>query len=178
MLAILLLGLALGLDSFRVSLGLGLLRLPLRRRLAIASAFGLCDGLSPLGGFAAGRVFVDGISPWTEWLGPLVLGLYGVYMVVVARMRDSDEQQARWILGLPVVLSLDNLVAGIGLGALGFPVFGSAAVLGLASGVLAWVGLTLGATAARYLPRATAVGGGVAMITLGLVEGLRNHGLP
>ncbi len=173
MLAILLLGLALGLDSFRVSLGLGLLRLSFRRRLAIAAAFGLCDGLAPLGGFAVGRLFLDRISPWAEWLGPVVLCLYGIYMVVVARMPDGDERQARWLFGLPIVLSLDNLVAGIGLGALGFPVFGSAAVLGLASGVLAWVGLSLGATAARHLPPAAEIAAGVALMGLGVVEGLR-----
>ncbi|HEV8600822.1 MAG TPA: manganese efflux pump [Gemmatimonadales bacterium] len=178
MLAILLLGLALGLDSFRVSLGLGLLRLPFRRRLAIAVAFGLCDGLSPLAGFAIGRLLVDRVSAWTDWLGPLVLCLYGIYMVVVARLPEGDERQARWVLGLPVVLSLDNLVAGVGLGALGFPVWGSAAVLGLASGVLAWAGLSVGASAARYLPRAAALGGGAVMIAVGVVEGLRNRGVP
>ena len=55
MIAVLLLGLVLGLDSLRASLGLGVLRRSRARRLMIAVSFGVCDGLAPLLGLCSDR---------------------------------------------------------------------------------------------------------------------------
>ena len=48
MITLLLLGFALSLDSFRVSVGLGTLKLSRLRQLQIVTAFGVCDALAPL----------------------------------------------------------------------------------------------------------------------------------
>jgi manganese efflux pump family protein len=111
-------------------------------------------------GLAMGQAIVLCLSPWSDWLGALLLALYGGYMLMVGRRPEHHDENPAWLLGLPVVLSLDNLAAGVGLGALGFPILWSAVVLGLASGLLALVGLTIGAAAARSLPfRAELVAG-------------------
>jgi putative Mn2+ efflux pump MntP len=164
---LLLLAFTLSLDSFRVSLGLGALRPRPARQAQIALAFGLCDGLAPLVGLLIGRSFVRFVGEWAEYLGPLVLCGYGVYTVYVARRCAESESvdDDRWIIfGLPLSLSLDNLVAGASLGMIGFPVPLSVAVIGATSGLMSLAGLWLGRTAVNFFKIKSELLGGVALI--------------
>jgi putative Mn2+ efflux pump MntP len=160
---LLLLGFLLGIDSFRAALGLGIVHRSGARRLRIALSFGFCDGVAPLLGLAVGSAVVDSLSPWTRWLGPLVLGGFGLLTFATAGADEANESGSTsgWAcFGLPLTLSLDNLVAGLGLGTLGLPVLPSAAILGLISGLMALGGLYMGALVGRSLKaRAGRVGG-------------------
>jgi len=165
--ALLLLGFALGLDSFRVSISLGPLGLSSVRQWQIALTFGGCDALAPLVGLAAGRSLVGEIGPWTEYLGPLVIGGYGLYVVYLTRRFEEEGgvMDDRWMLfGLPLALSLDNLVAGIGLGVLGYPIFFAALIIGAISGLMALVGLKLGNVIGGLLPIRSDLLSGVALV--------------
>jgi manganese efflux pump family protein len=161
--ALLLLGFLLGLDSFRASLGLGIVHRSGPRRFWIPVSFGLCDGIAPVLGLAAGSAVVSSFAPWTRWLGPLVLGGFGVLTFLAANEYEAKEADADggWpYFGLPLILSLDNLVAGLGLGAIGAPVVLSAAVIGLISGLMSLAGMSLGSVVGRSLrARAAQVGG-------------------
>ncbi len=172
---LLLLGFTLSLDSFRVSLTLGALKLKPWRQAQIALAFGLCDGLAPLVGLLLGQSLVKYIGGWVEYFGPLMLGLYGCYVIYVARRcRDSEAaEQDHWLVfGIPLSLSLDNLVAGTSLGLIGFPVALSVAVIGTMSGLMSLAGLRLGSAAVRYLPVRAELLGGVALICIALALAL------
>lgn len=164
MTTLLLLGLALSLDSFRVSLGLGAMRLPVLRQAQIVAAFGLSDGLMPLAGMLIGQTVLQVAEPWTEHLGPMVLGAYGAYVIYIAQRYGQSGERAEaggWIVyGLPLSLSLDNLVAGTSLGMNGSPLPLSVAVMGTISGLASLTGLLLGRMATRVLPiRAELVAG-------------------
>lgn len=175
MTTLLLLGLALGLDSFRVSLGLGGLRLSRTRRRLIALSFGVCDGAAPLVGLVLGRSLVPSVGAWTEYVAPLAIGGYGLYVIYVARRRGESEREAKgaWVvLGLPLALSLDNFAAGVGLGLLQFPALLSASIIGATSGLMSLAGLHLGDALARRLPFNTDLAGGVALVLLALAVGL------
>ena len=66
---------------------------------------------------------------------------------------EKSEVEAGWaILGVPLCLSLDNLVAGIGLESLGQPVIPTVIVIGTVSGVMSLAGLTVGRLGRLYLP--------------------------
>ena len=172
---LLLLAFTLSLDSFRVSLSLGAMRPRPARQAQIALAFGLCDGLAPLAGLLVGQSFVRFVGEWTEYLGPLVLCGYGVYTVYVAR-RCAEKEFAdddRWIVfGLPLSLSLDNLVAGASLGMIGFPVLLSVAVIGATSGLMSLAGLRMGRVAVNFLKIKSEMFGGVALIFIALALAL------
>lgn len=168
---LLILGFALSLDSFRVSLGLGALKLRTIRQLQIVLAFGLCDGLAPLIGLLIGKSLVSYVGVWTEYLGPIALCAYGVYVIYVAR-RCADtgaKEPDGWIvLGVPLSLSLDNLIAGASLGVVGFPLLLSVMVIGLMSALMSLIGLRLGGMAVRFLRINTELLGGVALLIIGL----------
>jgi putative Mn2+ efflux pump MntP len=174
---LLLLGFVLSLDSFRVSLGLGTQRRSVRRQTQIVLSFGLCDAIAPLVGLVIGKSLVAYVGPWTEHLGPLLLSLYGVYVIYVARRcneKESDDGD-RWIvLGLPLTLSLDNLVAGASLGMIGFPVLLSVAVIGAMSSLMSLAGLLLAKTAIDFMRIKSDLFAGVVLVFIGITLAIEN----
>ena len=169
---LLLLGFVLSLDSFRVSLGLGALKLRRLRQTQIVLAFGLCDGLAPLIGLLIGKSLLSYVGTWTEYMGPLALCVYGGYVIYVAKhcAEKETEEPSRWVvLGLPLSLSLDNLVAGASLGMIGFPIVISVAIIGTMSALMSLAGLLMGGMAVRLLRINTELLGGVALVVIAVV---------
>ena len=77
-------------------------------------------------------------------------GLYIIYRTWRDEARDQPFD-SRWVVfGLPISLSLDNLLAGAGLGMLGLPILLSALVIGAISCMMCVAGLLIGNTVARY----------------------------
>ena len=152
--SLLILGIVLSLDNFRLAIALGAFKLSWRRALRVAVVFGLWDGFSPLVGLLIGRYFGREIGPVADILGPIVLLVYGLYLVVRSLQteapEDLDERMA--LFGIPLSLSLDNLLAGTGLGMLGFPPVLTAAVFGTITALMTLIGLQLGGVAARFIP--------------------------
>lgn len=171
MITLLLLGFALSLDSFRVSLGLGTLKLSRFRQIQIVIAFGICDAVAPLIGLVLGKSLLTYIGPWVEHLGPLLLCAYGVYVIYIAQRCAGREavETDRWIvLGLPLSLSLDNLVAGTTLGMTGFPLLLSITIIGAMSALMSLAGLRLGGTAVNFLKLRPELIGGVVIVLVAL----------
>lgn len=139
------------------------------RQAQVVLAFGLCDGLAPLVGMLVGQSLVRFVGEWTEYLGPIVLGVYGAYVVYVARRYEGEEavEPGGWIvLGVPLSLSLDNLIAGASLGMLGFPLLLSIALIGGMSSLMSLAGLRLGSLAIKYLPAKAELLGGLALLVI------------
>jgi putative Mn2+ efflux pump MntP len=171
MVTLLLLGFALSLDSFRASLGLGALRLTRLRQLQIVIAFGVCDALAPLIGLLIGKSLLEFAGTWVAHLGPLLLCAYGVYVVYIAQRyagREAGDADRWMVLGLPLSLSLDNLVAGTTLGMIGFPLLISVTIIGVMSALLSFVGLMLGRTAVNLLSLRADLIGGVVLIVIAI----------
>jgi manganese efflux pump family protein len=169
--ALLLMGFVVGLDNFRVAVGLGTLNLTHQRRVHIALAFCLCEALAPLVGLKIGNVLIDSISIWVEAIGPIVLGGSGLY-IIYRTLRHEEEDRlfdSRWVIfGLPISLSLDNLLAGVGLGMLGLPILLSTLVIGAISGMMCVIGLLVGGAVARYLPCQAELLSGVILLMLAM----------
>src|SRR4029453_19678239 len=108
----------------------------------------------PLVGLLLGRYFGQAIGLVADYLGPGVLAAYGLYLIARGlRTEVPEEVDDRWALfGIPLSLSVDNLVTGTSLGLLGFsPVF-SAVVFGAITALMSFIGLLLGRVAAPCLP--------------------------
>jgi manganese efflux pump family protein len=167
---VILLGMALGLDSFRASLALGTMRPSVGRQLRLALAFGLCDGVAPLVGLSLGPTLRDLLSAWAGILGPALLVGYGLYSFVIPRgIGDAEPDRNGWVvLGIPLFLSLDNLVAGFALGMLRWSILPPAVAIGAISGLMSLAGFRCGALIGRVVPVRAERIGGVALILLSL----------
>jgi len=56
------------------------------------------------------------------------------------------------LFGLPLSLSLDNLLGGAGISALGYPMVPAALLIGLVSAAMSCAGLYFGGTLRRFFP--------------------------
>ncbi|HEX4680237.1 MAG TPA: manganese efflux pump [Gaiellaceae bacterium] len=172
---LLILGLTLSLDNFRTAIALGALRLKARQVRQVALAFGLWDAVAPLLGILVGRYLGERIGSTAEYVGAIALGAYGLYLLVRAwHTRPPNEFDQLWALfGLPLPLSLDNILAGTSLGLLGFSPWLAPAIFGVMTTVMSFVGLQLGRTAAQFIRVRSDVLSGIALVAMSSVLGLR-----
>ncbi|MEU6005989.1 manganese efflux pump [Streptomyces sp. NPDC047453] len=160
------LGFVLSLDNFRVSIALGTVPFGLNRAMQVALTFGLWDAVMPLGGLLIGREIGEAVGGVADVLGAVALGGYGLYLVISSlRNPEPDELDHPWALfGIPLTLSLDNLVAGASLGILGLSPWFSAPVFGLITAVMSLIGLQLGRAAVRLIRIRADLVSGVSLI--------------
>jgi len=161
--AILLFGVMAGLDNFQAACALGMLPLTGGRRLALGASFGICESMSSLAGLLAGHYVSAYFFPG-RMAGIAALLMSGAVILFLS-FADRDLEEAAnggWmIFGLPLSLSLDNLVGGAGLGAGGFPPLVSAVLIGAVCSALSFAGIFLGGCGRLLLPRrASAMAGG------------------
>jgi putative Mn2+ efflux pump MntP len=170
---LLILGFTLSLDNFRTAIALGALRLGLGRAVQVALVFGFWDGVAPVVGILVGRYWSQTIGSTAEYVGAIALGAYGLYLVVRAwRSAAPDEVDQRWaVLGLPLPLSADNVVAGTSLGLLGFSPWLAPPVFGAITALMALGGLQLGRAAAGIMRIRSDLVTGVALVVMATVMG-------
>ncbi|HEY0812012.1 MAG TPA: manganese efflux pump [Pseudonocardia sp.] len=171
-LGLLALAFVLSLDNFRSSIALGTVPFGARRALQIAVVFGFWDTIAPLVGGELGSIFGDTIGPVADYVGPAVLGTYGLYLLIGAiRHPAPDEVDHPWVtlFGMPLSLSVDNLLAGTGLGLLGFSPVIPALTFGVMTAVMSLIGLCLGRAAVRAIPIRSDLLSGVSLLTAAIV---------
>src|SRR5688572_13804614 len=168
---LLVLGFVLSLDNFRASIALGTVPFSFRRAVQIALMFGLWDGVMPLVGLLLGGYVSEATGTVAEYVGAIVLGAYGLYLLVSAlRNPEPDELDHPWALfGIPLSLSLDNLLTGTSLGLLGFSPWISAAAFGITTALMSFIGLQMGRAAARVIRIRSDLLSGVMLIIAAVV---------
>jgi manganese efflux pump family protein len=162
----------LSLDNFRSSIALGTVPFGLRRAVQIALVFGFWDAVAPLVGAELGNWFGDSIGPFADYVGPILMGGYGLYLLLGAiRKPEPDEVDHPWVtlFGMPLSLSVDNLLAGTGLGLLGFSPVVPAVTFGVVTAVMTLIGLCLGRAAVRVIPIRSDLLSGVSLVTAAVV---------
>jgi manganese efflux pump family protein len=163
---------ALSLDNFRSSIALGTVPFSVGRAIQIALVFGFWDTVAPLVGGELGSYFGDEIGPVAEYIGPVLMGTYGLYLLIGAlRHPEPEKVDHPWVtlFGMPLALSVDNLLAGTGLGLLGFSPVIPALIFGVATAVMSLVGLFVGRAAARVIPIRSDLLSGVSLLTAAVV---------
>jgi len=164
---ILLFGFLAGTDNFQAACALGLLPISRGRKWAAAAGFGLCESVMALAGLLIGNL----VNTRLPAAGTLALFASGITIMWLAlNDRDLDEAaNSPWmVVGLPLSLSLDNLVAGAGLGAGGYPVLLGAGLVGAICAAMSLAGLFLGAWGRRLAPRGAGALAGAWLLLLGV----------
>lgn len=169
--SLLVLGFTLSLDNFRTAVVLGAIRLGWRRSAQVAVVFGFWDGLAPLVGILLGAYLGEKIGSTADYVGAAALAAYGLFLVVQAwRTPEPEEPDQRWALfGLPVPLSLDNVVAGTSLGLLGFSPWLAPPLFGVMTALMTIVGLQLGRVLARFIRIRSDLVTGVALLIMAVL---------
>jgi putative Mn2+ efflux pump MntP len=141
--AILLFGVLAGLDNLQVCSSIALLPIERRRMHALAATFSLCEMAAPLLGLVVGRTALNLLDPRAALAGPLMTLVCGATVLICALRKEDVGTFAgsRVMLGLPLSLSLDNLIAGVGVSAIHYPVWPAALMIGAVSALMSCAGL-------------------------------------
>jgi putative Mn2+ efflux pump MntP len=102
------------------------------------------------------------------------MGVYGLYLLVRAfRSAAPEELDHPWALfGIPLSLSLDNLIAGTSLGLLGVSPLLSAAIFAAITALMSFVGLCLGRAFGRLIHIRADLLSGIALVIMAVVLAL------
>ena len=145
----------LSLNNFLISLGMGVTSIWGRKRLKIASIFGLLDLGMPLLGFGIGKLMEGAIGSIASSLGIFILASLGLFLIFQGLKRkgeigESKQALDRALAGAPAIfflgfwMSTDNLFVGLSLGLLDIPVWLAVGIFGLVTFVMTLVGVTIG----------------------------------
>ncbi len=169
---LLLLALALAMDAFAVAIAQGANARPgAGAAVRIGAAFGLAQGLMPLGGWIAGLAFAGMIQAVDHWIAKMIR----------EGMADGDDDvrtvplAGRALFVAAVATSIDAAAAGLTLNEFAVPVGIACGMIGAVTALLCWAGTLAGAAVGEQFGKRAEIAGGIVLIAIGakiLVEHL------
>jgi len=170
-LGIALVAVALGASNLAGAVAIGLGGVDAATRLRVALVFGAFEAVTPVIGLLLGRRVAEELSN-AHWLGGGVLVVVGVLTVAVATRpgwggAPTRSPSARLVL-TGAALSVDNLVAGFGLGNTTVSLPAAIATITVVSVAMTLVGLELGDRLGAPFARRGELLGGVLLIAVGV----------
>jgi putative Mn2+ efflux pump MntP len=151
---------SLSLDTFAVSLAVGIAPLPRSTRMRFAAACAGAETVMPLVGFALGGLATR-LGDFATWLGAVVVLGAGILMIREALENEDELEEAveRAALGGPAMLlvalsvSMDELAVGVALGAFRLPLVPVIAAIAAQAFVASLLGLRLGSALGERIGR-------------------------
>lgn len=185
LLAILSLGVGLSLDTFAVSLSLGLAteRTTRRQKARFLAVIGLFHFLMIMAGWSLGETVSRLIADYDHWIAFILLALVGGKMIQEGAtskgegLSGSDLLSLRNTLLLGIALSIDALITGFSLGLVKVNLFDgpqsgnvllAALIVGLCAFSISAAALVIGRRASSRLGGKAEIFGGVILIAIGI----------
>ena len=173
MIEVLVLAVALSMDAFAVSIGLGSKRVKKTGTLAVMAAiyFGLFQALMPLVGFWGGKGVLGWVEDYAHWIAFALLLLIGGKMIYEAVTEGIEEDIAqitqKVMLILAIATSIDAMAAGFTLNLLAVDPFIACGIIGITTFIFSWIGVFVGAKSGTWLESKAELLGGVTLILIG-----------
>lgn len=174
MVEVIVLALALSMDAFAVSIGLGAKHacrvLPLAFKSAIY--FGLFQALMPMIGYLGGRGVIGWVEAYAPWIAFALLVLIGGKMIYESMSEGIEEDIAaithRVMLLLAIATSIDAMAAGFSLTLLGVNPLLACALIGAVTFGFSALGVFVGARSGTWLESKAELFGGIVLILIGI----------
>ncbi len=174
MIEVIILAIALSMDAFAVSIGLGAKYPDRTNSLALMSGiyFGLLQGLMPLLGYIGGKGLLGWVEEYAEWIAFLLLLLIGGKMIYEsfagAKEDNIKETTHKVMLLLAIATSIDALAAGFSLTLLDINPWLACAIIGVTTFGFSWAGVFVGKTSGTWLENKAELLGGIVLVLIGL----------
>ena len=174
MIEVFFLAVALSMDAFAVSIGLGSKPHARSRRLALlcAAYFGVFQGVMPLIGYLAGTSVLGWVEVYAPWIAFLLLAVIGGKMIFESFGEGVEEDirrvSHRVMLLLALATSIDAMAAGFALTLLDVGPLLACLTIGLATAVFSWGGVAIGRRGGTWLESKAELLGGVVLVLIGL----------
>ena len=174
MIELLILAVALSMDAFAVSLGLGTKKLTDNKWLAIKAGlyFGFFQGFMPLIGYLAGVGLSGIIESIDHWVAFVLLALIGAKMIYESFGEPVEEEISiitnKVLLLLAIATSIDAMAAGFTLILMKTSIVVSIFVIGLTTFVFSYAGVLIGSRGGSFMESKAELVGGIVLIGIGL----------
>lgn len=171
MIEVLILAVALSMDAFAVSIGLGAKKntpgLPLKAGLF----FGIFQALMPFIGYLGGKGVLGWIDAYAHWIAFGLLALIGAKMIYEGMQEGVEEEIStvtnRMMLILAIATSIDAMAAGFSLTLLDANPYIACLTIGITTFAFSWVGVLIGRRSGTWLEGKAEVFGGTVLILMG-----------
>jgi len=183
MLTNLLIGLALSMDAFAVSVSASICTAAIPGRIALRAAFffGFFQFAMPILGWYLGGTFKLLIQSYDHWIAFALLGFVGGKMLWEglrarnpAACPDPDEEKSHGIMKLDtlfvlsVATSIDALAVGLSYSMLGSPIMAAAVTIGITTFVTSALGIQFGRKLKSVLEEWAEIVGGSVLVIIGM----------
>lgn len=174
MIEVIFLAIALSMDAFAVSIGLGSRpgTKPATLALKCALYFGIFQGLMPVIGYLAGKGVLGWIEAVAPWIAFGLLSLTGGKMIYESFVEGIEEDLTavthRVLLMLAIATSIDAMAAGFTLTLLNVQPAIACVLIGLVTFLFSGLGVYIGHRSGTWLESRAELIGGLILIFIGL----------
>lgn len=173
---IVILGLALSMDAFAVTISNSFAypKISRARSFSMPLAFGFFQFLMPVVGFVLGQLVSDFITQYAGIITFVILGFIGGKMIWDAFHEEEGEEASEQTLTMLVLLfqavatSIDALAVGVSFAALEVNVLTSSGIIGVTTALTCIVALVIGKRFGNALGEKATIIGGVVLVLIGL----------
>lgn len=174
MIEVLFLAVALSMDAFAVSIGLGTKNGQKTRKLALLAGvyFGFFQALMPVIGYLAGKGLLGWIEAFAPWIAFCLLALIGGKMIYESFTDNAEEDVAkvthRVMFMLAIATSIDAMAAGFALNLLDVAPLAACMIIGITTFAFSFIGVFVGVKSGTWLESKAELLGGVVLIFIGI----------
>ncbi|MDD5471333.1 MAG: manganese efflux pump MntP family protein [Sideroxydans sp.] len=172
MLEVIILAIALSMDAFAVSIGLGSKGDTKGLGLKAGLYFGAFQALMPFIGYLGGKGVLGWVENYAHWIAFGLLALIGGKMIYESLHEGIEEDIAalthRMMLLLAIATSIDAMAAGFSLTLLEVNAYLACANIGVTTFAFSWIGVRIGEKSGTWLESKAEMFGGVVLILIGV----------
>ena len=172
MIEVFILAIALSMDAFAVSIGLGAKKNSSGLALKAGLYFGVFQALMPFIGYLAGKGLLGWIEAYAHWIVFGLLALIGAKMIFEGFQEGVEEDISaltnKMMLILAIATSIDAMVAGFSLTLLDVNPYIACLVIGVTTFIFSWVGVLIGRKSGTWLESKAEIFGGTVLILIGI----------
>ncbi len=169
---------AIGLDVFAISVGVGITKAEWSTRIRLGAAFATAEITMQVIGYELGTGAGKMFGEIAEWFGLGLLALVGAFMIRESFQQSSepafDLSRGVGLLITSLSISLDSLGVGFALPAVGIPLLPMLITVSITTSIFTFVGLAFGQRIGeRYEHQAQRVAGATLMV-LAILFGIQH----
>lgn len=172
MFEVIILAVALSMDAFAVSIGLGSRGNTRGLGLKAGIYFGAFQGLMPFIGYLGGRGVLGWLDAYTHWIAFGLLALIGAKMIYEGLQEGIEEDikaiTHKMMLTLSIATSIDAMAAGFSLPLLNVNAYLACLIIGMTTFAFSWAGVLTGKNSGTWLESRAELFGGTVLILMGI----------
>lgn len=172
LISIILIGIALSMDTFSLSLGVGLFNVSNKKALKLASIVGIMHFIMPFIGMMVGSKLLQIFEIKYDILLGFILIIIALQMIIDI-IRHEEEKFNLSIIGMFVFafgVSLDSFSLGMGLKAITDNIYMAMSVFAICSAFFTFMGVVIGRFANKLLGIYANILGAIILFVLGLMH--------